>query len=388
MAKHKTKKEWIKLFIKYEKDSCIPKEFLSKVNFKDGSNAKAKSQRTENFKLASAKRRFLKTYKIWKLLDNKFMAIKKETRGAKPKRDIEGFVDKLTKEELKEIARVHIRQNEKTKDKKARYKNFTIIKMAFILNVHRSTLYKKKKTRVYKYDYAKEIITNKFHEYHGIYGSGRLAIALLSDGLAISDRTLRHYMVRWNLVSKTRQSKRTGESKNTKVTYLDLVKRNFNPSKDKALATDVTYISANEKQNNVYLSIAISHKTKLIESYSLSTINDSNLVIETLNSLARTSFLFHSDHGAQYSSSEVQSKLKHCGGITSMGRVGNSLDNREAEYFFGCLKGEYLNSIKTWKMKIEEIKKHVDWYINWYNTKRIQSRLQWKTPTEVSEFAI
>ena len=74
--------------------------------------------------------------------------------------------------------------------------------------------------------------------------------------------------------------------------------------------------------------------------------------------------------------------------ITSMSRIGNSLDNREAEYFLGCLKGEYLNHINTKKMKLEEIRNLITQYIKWYNTNRIQKRLHWKAPTEVSAYAI
>jgi hypothetical protein len=35
-------------------------------------------------------------------------------------------------------------------------------------------------------------------------------------------------------------------------------------------------------------------------------------------------------------------------------------------------------------MKFKEIKQLVANYINWYNTKRIQKRLHWKTPAEAS----
>ncbi len=46
-----------------------------------------------------------------------------------------------------------------------------------------------------------------------------------------------------------------------------------------------------------------------------------------------------SDYGSQYSSEYVKNhfKIKY---IVSMGEIGNSLDNREFEYFFVCLKGE------------------------------------------------
>ncbi len=126
----------------------------------------------------------------------------------------------------------------------------------------------------------------------------------------------------------------------------------------------------------------------MIESWHPSSKNNNQLVINTFNKLKLTKkFIVHSDHGSQYSSEYVknQSKIKY---IVSMSEVGNSLDNREVKYFFGCPKGEYLKNIKTWDMSMEEIHKHIKWYIEWYNTKRIQKRLHWKAPTEVSAYAI
>ena len=111
-------------------------------------------------------------------------------------------------------------------------------------------------------------------------------------------------------------------------------------------------------------------------------------MIDTINDLSRDKeFILHSDHGSQYSSHFVKEETNVTYKI-SMGRVGNSLDNREVEYFFGCLKGEYLNHVKTWIMSPPEIEKHITWYVNWYNTKRIQKRLQWKAPADASAYAI
>lgn len=104
--------------------------------------------------------------------------------------------------------------------------------------------------------------------------------------------------------------------------------------------------------------------------------------------IKRNNFILHSDHGFQYSNNRILYLNNTKQIITSMSRIGNSLDNREAEYFFSCLKGEYLNYINTRKMKLKEIEEHIAWYIKWYNTNRIQKRLQWKTPTEVSAYAI
>ena len=195
-------------------------------------------------------------------------------------------------------------------------------------------------------------------------------------------------MNRWNLKCKTRIARKRSEIKNTKVMYKDLVKRNYNPIDDTIIATDVSYIPADEPQNNVYLSVAISHKTKAIESFKISKTNDIQLVKNTIINIKRNNFILHSDHGFQYSSYDVQKINKRKNISISMSRIGNSLDNREVEYFFSCLKGEYLNQINTKVMKINEISKHIHWYIKWYNKNRIQKRLQWKAPTEVSAYAI
>ncbi|WP_170264716.1 DDE-type integrase/transposase/recombinase [Spiroplasma tabanidicola] len=92
--------------------------------------------------------------------------------------------------------------------------------------------------------------------------------------------------------------------------------------------------------NNYYLSAAISHKTKKIESWCLSKNNNTQLVVDTITKINKSNFILHSDHGSQYSSNEVTELVKQMNCQTSISRIGNSLDNREIEYFFSCLKGE------------------------------------------------
>lgn len=65
-----------------------------------------------------------------------------------------------------------------------------------------------------------------------------------------------------------------------------------------------------------------------------------------------------------------------------MSRIGNSLDNREIEYFFSNIKSECLNLFEIKKINFEELKNTISDYINWYNNKRFQSIINWKTPQE------
>lgn len=61
-----------------------------------------------------------------------------------------------------------------------------------------------------------------------------------------------------------------------------------------------------------------------------------------------------------------------------MSRKGNSLDNAVIENFFGTLKSEmlYTKNFGT----IDELKKEIKEYINYYNHDRIRLNLKGKSP--------
>ena len=63
-----------------------------------------------------------------------------------------------------------------------------------------------------------------------------------------------------------------------------------------------------------------------------------------------------------------------------MSRKGNCLDNSPMENFFGLLKQEmfYCEEYKT----IEELEVAIREYIDWYNNKRIKTKLNGLSPVE------
>ena len=63
-----------------------------------------------------------------------------------------------------------------------------------------------------------------------------------------------------------------------------------------------------------------------------------------------------------------------------MSRKGNCLDNSIIENFFGTLKAEmfYLHKFQS----IEQLKKEIINYINYYNKLRIKSNLNGMSPVE------
>lgn len=90
--------------------------------------------------------------------------------------------------------------------------------------------------------------------------------------------------------------------------------------------------------------------------------------------------VFHSDQGWQYKMKLYQTMLNKKGIIKSMSRKGNCYDNSVMENFFGLLKSELLyfqefDSLEHFKAELEE-------YIDYYNNRRINSKLKGLSPVQ------
>ncbi|WP_143087286.1 IS3 family transposase, partial [Clostridium frigidicarnis] len=87
-----------------------------------------------------------------------------------------------------------------------------------------------------------------------------------------------------------------------------------------------------------------------------------------------------SDQGWQYQMFSYQNMLKKKGIRQSMSRKGNCLDNSVVENFFGLLKTEllYLQEFDN----IEHFIKELVAYIDYYNNKRIKSKLKGLSPVQ------
>ncbi|MDJ1645986.1 IS3 family transposase [Mycoplasma sp. M5725] len=181
------------------------------------------------------------------------------------------------------------------------------------------------------------------------------------------------------------------EKKDTTAKFENIVNRDYNDNQNwNIYTTDATYIEGTKdsKQNYVFLSAIISHKTKQIISWKLSTNNDLNFVLDNVNNLLKITknekLIIRSDHGLQYTNKVYIDKIRNNNSEISLSRVSNSLDNREIEYWFSILKSEYLNRIEISKMTLKKLKKVIRNFVNWYNNERIQSNLEWKIPLQLA----
>lgn len=86
----------------------------------------------------------------------------------------------------------------------------------------------------------------------------------------------------------------------------------------------------------------------------------------------------HSDQGWHYQHKSWVKMLKKNGVFQSMSRKGNCLDNSPMENFFGLLKQEMYYGEE--KVTYATLKKRIENYIDYYNNKRIKTKLSGLSP--------
>ncbi|UUM20180.1 IS3 family transposase [Mycoplasma sp. 2045] len=315
----------------------------------------------------------------------------------KPIETDDSMIEEMTDEQKNEFIKIMIeifRDNKMEIDWSKIKKSSSVTNKQFIyfLGIPKSTFYKKisqldkEVSQKTENEELHSIVKKAFYENKGRFGRWRLSIYILKVyKIDINYRTLGRIMNKLNLICVVRPKRKVREIKNTNVKIKDLVNRDYNGITNNIIATDVSYIKAPNDidENHVYLSVAIHHKTKKILNWNLSRRNDTDLVISHIKDIKfKKPWILHSDHGFQYSSSKYLDVVAKNNGNVSMGRVGNSLDNREVEYFFSNIKSECLNFVNYKTICFDKLKNIIKDYIEWYNNERFQSVLNWKTPQQ------
>ncbi len=233
-----------------------------------------------------------------------------------------------------------------------------------------------------KYEDIKELIYKIFNENKGRYGYRRITLTLINEyNIKINHKTVQKLMNILGLKSIVRQKRRYNSYKGTIGKVADnLLKRDFKAAKpNQKWVTDVTEFKVNNEK--LYLSPIVDLFNGEIISYNISRHPVFSQIKDMLNKAFKkipdnTNLILHSDQGWQYQMKQYQFELKNKGIRQSMSRKGNCLDNACAENFFGLLKSElYYIKEKEYK-NIKELEEDIIKYIDYYNNKRIKSRLK------------
>ena len=241
-----------------------------------------------------------------------------------------------------------------------------------------------------KYAMEKEIIKAIYHEHKGRYGYRRVTAEMRNRGFVINHKTVQRLMAEMCLKSRIRKVRYHSYKGEVGKIAPNIIARNFAAeAPNRKWATDVTQINIGAVK--LYLSPILDMFNGEIISYNISRSPNMEQVYDMLDkAFARfdslEGLILHSDQGWQYQHLGYWQRLTEHHIIQSMSRKGNCLDNAMAENFFGIMKSELLyaeefESAEAFMRALEE-------YIEYYNNKRIKSRLKGKSPVQYRTLSI
>ena len=273
---------------------------------------------------------------------------------------------------------------------------YSIKEMCVALNLNRSSYYKWKKRNPSKSELFNRQITEYVKDYYeesnGVLGYRQMSININREKIdelphRINVKRVRRIMQILGLRSVIRRKRPDYVKSTPEFTAENILNRDFKATVPfEKWLTDVTefkyYIGPEVKK--LYLSAILDLYDRRIIAYKLGDSNNNALVFETFDEATslypNAKPIFHSDRGFQYTNKTFHQKLVDAGMIQSMSRVGRCLDNAPMEGWWGILKSEmyYLKKFTSREMLVEAIEN----YIQFYNTRRYQKRLNCMTPCE------
>ncbi len=265
--------------------------------------------------------------------------------------------------------------------------------MSKVLEVGRSSFYKWRKNKasyVEKETILNEQIKTVFEDSRSTYGSPRIHIELQKMKIDISESTVARRMKDLGITPKLKKKfKNTTDSNHDLKVSPNILNREFTYTElGRAWVSDITYIRV--QHSFVYLTTVIDIADRMVVGWSLSdNMIDEDTVIAAFKKAVKNrpiypGLIFHSDRGSQYASNEFRKLLDKEKCIQSMSRKGNCWDNAVAESFFKTIKVESLYRYKF--TNVQQVYSAIFDYIDgWYNTKRIHSSLDGRSPIEMAE---
>ena len=178
--------------------------------------------------------------------------------------------------------------------------------------------------------------------------------------------------------AKKRYLKSLGKKEN-------ILQREFNVSRpNEVWVSDVTELKL--KQKRIFLCIVLDLYARKVVAFRFSSKNSTQLTKSTLSAAYKLRkptdvlLLFHSDQGSNYTSRTFRTYLKELGIKSSFSDPGQPYDNSVMESFNKTLKNEgyYVKFYRSERYMKDSIKD----YINFYNSYRIHSYNNDKTPDE------
>ncbi|MCH6172499.1 IS3 family transposase [Pseudonocardia alaniniphila] len=169
----------------------------------------------------------------------------------------------------------------------------------------------------------------------------------------------------------------------------DLVERDFTAAEpDQLWVSDITQHLTGEGW--VYCAVILDVYSRRVIGWSIAEQARTELITDALTMACQRRHptpgrtVFHSDHGAQYTSWAFTTQLAAAGLHASMGTVGDCYDNALAESFFATLQTELLDR-RPWHHRRHLEQAIFEWIETWYNPRRRHSALDYHSPNDYEQ---
>ena len=174
--------------------------------------------------------------------------------------------------------------------------------------------------------------------------------------------------------------------------YKNLVAKAPAPLKPgKIWVADITYLWLKPQDRFCYLSIITDLYSRKIVGHCVHESLSVKGCISALQQALRTrrdekeSLIHHSDRGVQYCCHAYVNLLKKHKVKISMTQTGDPLENAVAERIHKTIKEEFTDDRQINFSNIDQAKKEIKKFIDFYNNKRPHRSLQWLTPNEADQ---
>jgi transposase InsO family protein len=219
----------------------------------------------------------------------------------------------------------------------------------------------------------------------GTYGAPRITADLHDAGWDVNHKRVARVMRRFGVQGlRLRRRVTTTIADPAASKAPDLIGRDFTaPAVNQRYVGDITYLPVGD-HGFLYLATVIDLHSRLLAGWAIADHMRTELVLDALHAAERTrgsldGAIFHSDHGAQYTSKVFAAACATAGVQQSMSAVGSSADNALAEAFNASFKRETLQGRPAFTDERDARLASFRW-LHRYNTTRRHSALGQQSP--------
>jgi transposase InsO family protein len=225
----------------------------------------------------------------------------------------------------------------------------------------------------------------RIHTADTTYGAPRITAELRDGGTPVNHKRVARVMRSIGLQGlRLRRRHRTTIPDPAAAKAADLIRRDFTaPAVNQRYVGDITFLPVGDR-GFLYLATVIDLHSRRLAGWAIADHMRTGLVVDALTAAQRTrgslaGAIFHSDHGAQYTSKDFAAACKTAGVRQSMSKVGSSADNALAESFNATFKRETLQGRRAFTDEHDARLTSFRW-LHRYNTVRRHSRLDQQSP--------